>query len=281
METVFVIALLLIKLIVGVTALVVLLSFAVAWYERANTRPDLIERRFTGRGVCIAIWLLIHEAACLLLTIAIRPLGWRAPQFPDQTAEAGTPIILLHGLFQNRSCLFWLQWRLRRAGHQKIISINTPPWRDLESLTEQLVKTIDELRIRTRVDKAILVGHSMGGMIARNYIQNRGGAAHVSGLITLGTPHHGSKLAPFAISAMGRSLLPGSSFLTRINSTAWPAGVKAVTIFTRYDNIVLPAESAILTGSEIVELDGMGHTGLLFHPRAVQAVIRAVNEITP
>ncbi|MBW2690300.1 MAG: alpha/beta fold hydrolase [Deltaproteobacteria bacterium] len=280
MTTLFCILLILIKATVYIVALTVLLSFTMAWYERANSRPDLIERRFTTRGLCIAIWLLIQETACLLLTILLRPFGWLRPQLPDAGQDVRPPVILLHGLFQNRSCLFWMQYRLRSAGYKQIISINTPPWRDLETLTESLVKKVDELRIKMNVDKVILVGHSMGGMIARNYVQNRGGAAYVHGMVTLGSPHHGSKLAPFALSAMGKTLLPGSEFLRQFNSVTWPEETRAVSIYTRYDNIVMPAESGIMEGSQTVELNGMGHTSLLFHPRSLQAVIDALNNIT-
>jgi triacylglycerol esterase/lipase EstA (alpha/beta hydrolase family) len=280
MASLFCVLLILIKITIGVVALTVLLSFTIAWYERANSRPDLIDRRFTTRGVGIAIWLLIEETACLLLTILLRPFGWPQPQLPDTVQNIHPPIILLHGLFQNRSCLFWLQHRLRSAGYQQIISINTPPWRDLETLTEGLSKKVDELRIKLKVDKVILVGHSMGGMIARNYVQNRGGSAYVHGMVTLGSPHHGSKLAPFALSGMGKTLLPGSEFLRQFNSVTWPEETQAVSIYTRYDNIVLPAESAKMDGSQTVELNGMGHTSLLFHPRSLQAVIDALNNIT-
>jgi triacylglycerol lipase len=269
----------LIKGAIGVVALIVLMSYTVAWYERANSRPDLIDRRFTAHGVCIAIWLLILETACLLLTILLRPIGWLQPQLPSAESDAPPPVILLHGLFQNRGCLFWLQYRLRAAGYRQIISINTPPWRDMETLTESLAKKVDELCIKLKVGKVILVGHSMGGMIARNYVQNRGGAVYVRGMITLGTPHHGSKLAPFALSPMGKSLLPGSAFLRQLNSVAWPQQTKAVTIYTRYDNIVLPAESGKMDGAKAVELDGMGHNALLFHPRSLQVVIAALVDI--
>lgn len=269
-----------IKCTIGVVALTVLMSFTVAWYERANARPDLIDRRFTAHGLCVAIWLLIQETACLLLTILLRPCGWPQPQLPTSKAGARPPVVLLHGLFQNRSCLFWLQYRLRAAGYQHIISINTPPWRDLETLTESLTKTVDELRITLKVEKVILIGHSMGGIIARNYVQNRGGAAYVHGMITLGSPHHGSKLAPFALSPMGKTLLPSSAFLRQFNSVTWPKETQAVSIYTRYDNIVLPAESGKMDGAQSIELDGMGHTSLLFHPRSLQAVLNALSNIT-
>jgi triacylglycerol lipase len=272
---------LLVKTIVILTALTVLLSFTVAWYERANANPDLIGQRFTLRGVGIAIWLMVQETACLLITIALRPFGWCKARIHKGQPADRPPIILIHGLFQNRACLFWLEYRLRRAGLKHIYSINTPPWRDLETLTETLVKMIDELRVALQVDKVDLVGHSMGGIIGRNYVQNRGGTARVRKLVTLGSPHHGSKLAPFAVSSMGLTLLPGSEFLRTFNQTTLPAETQVTAIYTRYDNVVLPASSARMDGATNIELAGMGHTALLFHPDALQAVVTALTDGNP
>ncbi len=269
----------LIKLTVGLTALSVLLSYTVAWYERANTRPDLIDRRFTTRGLFIATWLLLLETGCLLLTIIMRPLGWLPEKLPETGEEHHTPIILLHGLFQNRSCMYWLQYQLRATGYTRVISMNTPPWRDLETLTEELAKKVDELHLKWKAEKVILIGHSMGGIIARNYIQNRGGSKQTLAMITLGSPHHGSKLAPFAVSTMGKMLLPGSEFLRQFNQVKWPQEVKAFSLYTRYDNIVLPAESAKMDGAQNIELEGMGHTSLLFHPKSMQTVTQTLSEI--
>lgn len=48
-------------------------------------------------------------------------------------------------------------------------------------------------KIRQKTDKKIdLVAHSMGGVVARLYIQQLGGDRHIHNLITLGTPHRGS-----------------------------------------------------------------------------------------
>ncbi len=274
--TILWIILLLLKITVSLVALTVLLSYTVAWYERANARPELIERRFTSRGLFIACWLLVQETVCLLVTLLLRPVGWFPARLPSKQHGGMPPVILLHGLFQNRSCMSWLQRRLRTAGYRQVISINTPPSRDLENLTELLAKKVDELRIRLKIDKVILVGHSMGGLIARNYVQNRGGTAYVERVVTLGSPHRGSKLAPFALSSMGKSLLPGSEFIRQFNDIAWPQEIPIVTIYTRYDNIVMPADLARMPGARAVELDGMGHTALLFHPRALQAVVDAL-----
>ena len=266
----------LLKITVSLVALTVLLSYTVAWYERANARPELIERRFTSRGLFIACWLLVQETVCLLVALLLRPFGWFPARLPAKQHGGSPPVILLHGLFQNRSCLSWLQRRLHTAGYGQVLSINTPPSRDLENLTELLAKKVDELRIRLKVDKVILVGHSMGGIIARNYVQNRGGTAYVERVVTLGAPHRGSKLAPFALTSMGKNLLPGSEFIRHFNDVAWPQEIPIATIYTRYDNIVMPADLAWMPGARAVELDGMGHTALLFHPRALQAVVDAL-----
>jgi pimeloyl-ACP methyl ester carboxylesterase len=264
----------LLKICVGLTALSVLLSFTMAWYERANTKPELIERRFTSRGIFLSLWLMFQETLCLLITIALRPFGWGNPKTTFLDPGFRPPVILLHGLFQNRSCLFWMQHQLKQAGFKYVLSINTPPWRDLETLTEILARKVDEVRIAHKVEKVCLVGHSMGGMIARNYVQLRGGAPRVTCCVTLGAPHSGSKLAPFAISQLGKSLLPGSEFLTQLNHAEKPAEGRMSAIYSRHDNIVLPATNARLAiADENIELDGMGHTSLLFHPRAIGMVI--------
>jgi len=277
MLTLYSLLILTIEATVVAVLLSVLLSFAMAWYERANNEPQLIERRFSLNELGLSLWLMVQETVCLLITLLLRPLGWLPDKRPaDQVDNGGSVVILLHGLFQNRSCLLWLAYRLRRSGFRDVYSINTPPWRDLETLTEILVRKVDELRLTHKVEQVDLVGHSMGGMIGRNYVQHRGGGSKVRRLVTLGTPHQGSKLAPFALSKMGHSLQPGSTFLQKFNQGSWPEATQVTTIYSRHDNIVLPIDSARIEGIPAIELDGMGHTALLFHPRALQAVVDAL-----
>ncbi len=63
-----------------------------------------------------------------------------------------------------------------------------------ESARRYLTGWIDRAKKAANANKVVLVGHSMGGLVARSYIQspeylNRNDVAH---LITLGTPHRGS-----------------------------------------------------------------------------------------
>ncbi|MCX7792076.1 MAG: permease [Chloroflexaceae bacterium] len=57
---------------------------------------------------------------------------------------------------------------------------------------------IDRAKRAARADKVILVGHSMGGLVARSYIQSSAYADDVAWLFTLGTPHRGAGEAYYA-----------------------------------------------------------------------------------
>ncbi|MCM2266053.1 MAG: alpha/beta fold hydrolase [Desulfuromonadales bacterium] len=261
----------LVMIAAGLFALSVILSFAVSWCERVNSDPTVAAQR---RPV-LAVRLLITEFTSLLLTLLLRPLGWLPARIPAGPCRR-PPVILLHGLFQNRSCLIPLQWRLRAAGFDRVISVNTPPWLDLETLTDRVRHTIAQVRAATGAEQVHLVGHSMGGIIARNFIQLHGGAALVANCVTLGSPHRGSKLAPFAVSRLGRALLPGSGLMTRLAAAPLPATVRFTAIYTRHDNIIVPMENARLEGADNIELAGMGHTTMLFSSRVAKAVVAAL-----
>ena len=50
---------------------------------------------------------------------------------------------------------------------------------------------VDKVLHHTSRDKVVIVAHSMGGLVARNYIKNHGGDKDVYKLVTIGTPNHG------------------------------------------------------------------------------------------
>jgi pimeloyl-ACP methyl ester carboxylesterase len=256
-----------------------LLSFAFAWYENANREPRLLEERFAPENLLLALRLLILESGFLFVTVLLHPLGWFSPKELKTDREGGIPVILLHGLFQSRACWTWTRYQLRPFGYRNVYSIPLPPWKDIETLTERVARTVDEVRHALDVEKVILIGHSMGGIVARNYLQLCGGAPKVAGCLLLAVPHGGSKLVPFALSPLGKLVMPGSAFLQRLGSEPLPAGVAFTSIHTRHDNIVLPWENARLPGAETVELEGIGHTGLLFHSGAFDALLRGLKGV--
>ncbi|MEA3545280.1 MAG: alpha/beta fold hydrolase [Thermodesulfobacteriota bacterium] len=257
----------------------VLLSYAIYWYEYANANADatLVKRRFSGKNIKLVMGLLSTEIFFNFITIMMIPFGLRNRQKP-LTQHHETPILLLNGLFVNQSCWFWFKWQLKRHGFNNIETLSLSSWHSEEVLTELLAKRIDELRHQRGVNQVHLVGHSMGGMIARNYVQLRGGSDKVDQLICLGSAHHGSKLAPLSIDQLGKILIPGSDFLNRLNQAPIPAGVRLTNIYTRKDNMVLPNTNHHLSWGKAIEFDRMGHTALIYRKAIISQVAEILKE---
>jgi pimeloyl-ACP methyl ester carboxylesterase len=79
-------------------------------------------------------------------------------------------------------------------------------WSNQQAIVKQglvLSDAIARVINLTGKDKVILVGHSMGGLAAREYLQNTDNwvaeSHHVAKLVTVGTPHGGSNLTGFGI----------------------------------------------------------------------------------
>lgn len=73
-------------------------------------------------------------------------------------------------------------------------------WRKDIALTAILLDTkINEIKSQTGSTKVDIIAHSMGGLVARNYIQDAPRAQNVRKLFTLGTPHLGT---PYFIKAL-------------------------------------------------------------------------------
>lgn len=267
---------LILTLIFGICAAVVLLSYTIAWYEYANRDPSLLANRFAPARLAGVLWTMVLETLLLSITVILHPLGW-IPAKVKKPARPSHPVLLLHGLFHNRACWLWSRLYMRLKGYTAVYSMNLPPWREVESLTEEVAKKVDEIRHTLGEEKVALVGHSMGAMIARNYLQNRGGAERVSHLVMLGAPNAGSKLVPFALLPLGALLVPGSEFLTRLASAPLPEKTQITSIYSRLDNMVIPFESCRLEGTDNIEFKRMGHATLLYHPRVLSALLAGLH----
>jgi len=263
-------------IVLALIAAFCVLTFTILWYETANTRPELLAGRFSLKRMWFCSRLFVGEYLAVCCNLLLLPFGWFPPR--ERTNPKGTPVLLLHGLFHNRAVWSWIRFRLRLRGFSDLHSINLPPWKDVEWLTERVANRIDELRQQRGIDRIDLVGHSMGGIIARNYLQIRGGAKKVRNCVLLGAPNKGSKMVPFAVTTLARHLMPGSPFLSNLNAAPWPDGVAVTNIISRHDNLVLPPEQAVITGKETVELAGIGHNALLYHARAFRPLLKALTD---
>ena len=107
------------------------------------------------------------------------------------SGPAGAPIlVLIHGLGLNRQ--IWEKYVKRLAGRYRVLdydlyghgeSARPPRTPDLALFAEQLVELLDELKI----EQAVLIGFSLGGMINRRVAMDY--PERASALIILNSPH--------------------------------------------------------------------------------------------
>jgi triacylglycerol lipase len=200
------------------------------------------------------------------------------PAAADGAGPAGRrpPVLLVHGYGCSRAAWWWLRRRLVTAGWS-VATINLEPiYTGIDDLVDPLARRVDAVLAETGAARVILVGHSMGGLVARAYLQ-RYGESRVAGLVTLGTPHQGSRLAHIGYGENARQMRPDSPWLQTLASPT-PV-VDTVVIYSPHDNFVMPQSQLQLPGAPSQAIDGLGHLAMLFSPRVAQALLAALTRL--
>ncbi|MGX1132627.1 pimeloyl-ACP methyl ester carboxylesterase [Streptomyces glaucescens] len=191
------------------------------------------------------------------------------------------PVVLLHGFIDNRSVFVLLRRSLAQHGGQRVESLNYSPLTcDIRTAAALLGRHIEEICERTGSERADVVGHSLGGLIARYYVQRLGGDHRVRTLVTLGTPHSGTRVARLANAhPIARQMRPGSDVLEELAGPAPGCRTRFVSLWSDLDHVMDPPEAARLDHPDLttrnVRVTGIGHLALPVHP-AVASVVRQV-----
>jgi len=194
--------------------------------------------------------------------------------------QARPPVLLLHGFVDNRSVFTLLRRSLVRNGWRDICALNySPLTRDIRRAAERLAEYVEEVCEATGRDRIDVVGHSLGGLIARYYAQRMGGDARVRTLVTLGTPHSGTRVAPLmSAHPIVRQLRPGSEVIEELAGPAPGCRTRFVAFWSDLDQLMVPAETARIDHPDLescnIRVRGLGHLALPGHWE-VAAAIRA------
>ena len=204
-------------------------------------------------------------------TLADLPASSRGLLLSDVVA-AGTPILLVHGLGDNRSIFTLLRRTLRRRGFGRVLTVNYSPFtQDVRTAAHALGLLVEKTCQETGYERVHVVGHSLGGIVARYYVQRMGGDERVHTLCTLGTPHAGTLTAHLWPSRVARQLRPGSALLAELASPAPGLRTRFVAFWSDLDQVIVPQRSARLAHPDLaarnVLLRGVGHMSLLVHGR--------------
>ena len=180
---------------------------------------------------------------------------------------AGTPILLVHGMVDNRSIFTLLRRGLRRRGFGRVVSINySPLTADVRVAAALLAAEVEALVAETGYERIHVVGHSLGGLIARYYVTRLGGDARVHTLVTLGSPHSGTFNAYALPSKLCRQLRPGSALMRELSAQMPSCHTRFVAYWSDLDQMVFPQRNASLVHPDLsvrnVEMHAIGHLSL-------------------
>lgn len=141
------------------------------------------------RRLFVVLWLAGYASAAIT-TQDTQPLGRRIP------------VILIHGWHGSPES--WDAF-VQRAGANPELGRRVKLYRFAYDWSRSIATSANLLRNDLETEgelrgrPVVLVGHSMGGLVARTYLEGRwpgwDGPHRVAGLITLGTPHRGSPAA--------------------------------------------------------------------------------------
>jgi triacylglycerol esterase/lipase EstA (alpha/beta hydrolase family) len=187
------------------------------------------------------------------------------------------PVLLLHGFGCNHGVWASLSSRLRIAGCYPVHSVDLEPLgAGIDHHVAAAVRALGALFQHSGGVPVTVVGHSMGGLVARLLLAGAG-RQWIRHIVTIGTPHHGTLLAHCLRNRAARQLRPASPWLERLNSAQeGQLGVMFTSLYSLQDNIVTPARSAVLAGADNIPLQGLGHFGLLGSSRAHAVILAAI-----
>lgn len=206
---------------------------------------------------------------------------------PRLPAESRPPVVLLHGFIDNRSVFVLLRRSLAQHGGQHVESLNYSPLTcDIRTAAELLGRHIEEICERTGHHQVDVVGHSLGGLIARYYAQRLGGDERVRTLVTLGTPHEGTRVVPLADAhPIVRQMRPGSDVIEELREPAPGCRTRFVSFWSDLDQLMAPLETACVNHPDLiaqnVRVSGIGHLALPVHPAVAAGIRQALDQPAP
>ncbi|WP_354687795.1 alpha/beta fold hydrolase [Cupriavidus necator] len=280
--------------IFGGLALGIALAFALTdrglWIGRGNYPPDPpAELAATRRRLTLtdALRCYLYECGAVLRMFDwLQPFRAHAPFAAPADTPPGRdapPVLLVHGYACGHAIWLDMQPALAAAGYRCEAIDLEPVFGDIDDYAHALLAAMR--RISADTGRApLLVCHSMGGLAARAALKLAGddeGRDICAGVVTLGSPHHGSALARFGGGDNARQMRCGSPWLRALAAAESPRlRARMISVFSWHDSIAGPPCTGWLDGSAHIALSGIGHVSLLRHPAAVRAVLDALGELS-
>ena len=192
-------------------------------------------------------------------------------------ARPRNPVVLLHGLDDTSRLFDRLGPFLEKRGW-KVYDLDLIPSNGdagLDMLGEQVATYVDKTFCRQ--EPLDLVGFSMGGLVARYYLQRLAGLRRVQRLITISSPHQGTWTAFLRANAGARQMRPASKFLRELNSDRHILKkIRFTSIWSPLDLMIVPASSSCVREAHSIRVNVVAHALMMRDARVLQLVKKAL-----
>ena len=182
------------------------------------------------------------ELAAFAQMVVSLPLRGLAAHTLGLVDDHPVPVVLVHGILGDPTNFSALRRHLARHGIRRFSSFAYRPRVDYQRIARDLAAHVDAVRRETGASEVDVIGHSLGGLVARYFVQTTG-ASMVRRLVTLGTPYFAHGNPP-----------------------------QELAVFAADDPLVPPPADGLRRRSRIVPR--CGHLGLLCDPRVLGTVVR-------
>jgi len=216
--------------------------------------------------------------------IAPRVFLWRQPfhanaiaDFLPGAARGRRGVVLVHGFFCNRG--LWNPWmkRLQARGIPFVAVTLEPPFGSIDRYIDSIEAAVARLEAATAM-APVLVAHSMGGLAIRAWVARGGKAERFQRVVTIGTPHRGTRIARHARTLNGIEMRLESPWLEALAraEAGSPPHDRFTCFWGHCDNIVFPTRGATLPGADNRHIAQTPHVAMAFHPAVFEHTLQWV-----
>lgn len=197
---------------------------------------------------------------------------------------AATPIVLTHGIIDNHTVFALMRRNLLRRGFTRLRTFSYSPLTlDVRRTAERMGAEIEALCEEAGYERIHVIGHSLGGLIARYYVQRLGGDKRVHTCITLGTPHQGTQAARLLPWPLVKQLRPDSDLMAELAEPAPGCKTRFLAFYSDVDQLIVPQRRARIDHPDLsarnVRINGVGHLSLPFDGEVVHQISGALSHL--
>jgi triacylglycerol esterase/lipase EstA (alpha/beta hydrolase family) len=205
------------------------------------------------------------ERLALLRQMALVPRD--LVQHVPEARDGDHVVVLVHGFLASAGVFRPLRARLERETGAHAASFTHTPGTGIRRIARRLADLVDQIPAGARIT---IVGHSLGGVVARWYVQEMAGRRRIEQTISLASPFGGVGVPHLLV---GADLHEQSKLLAQLRSAAHVCGVPHTSIVAQNDTVVAGVRTACLGFGDVVVLPERGHNALLFCDKTADVII--------